>query len=161
LHPHRREDSGGRESVDRPKSARMTEVGGYLPPSLFGSGLAGLGHGSSSMPISAAVSGRSSSTSGNDPFSVPTPAVPRRQHQGGRRGSVLRSRQMVLREPPGTDARLPASLVSPRSWYRSPPDGTNTTMYRRQGSWCCHSDRPIQRDGCEARKSGSVRGAEE
>jgi hypothetical protein len=29
----------------------------------------------------------------------------------GRRGGVLRSRQMVLREPPGIDARLPAGLV--------------------------------------------------
>jgi hypothetical protein len=35
LHPRRREDSGGRESVDRPKSTRMTEVVGCLAPKPF------------------------------------------------------------------------------------------------------------------------------
>jgi hypothetical protein len=47
-------------------------------------------------------------------FPVPSLALPRRKHQGGRRGCVLRSRQTVLREPTGIDAWLPFSgkLVS-------------------------------------------------
>jgi hypothetical protein len=41
-HPHPRENLGGRESVERPKFARITEAERCLV-SLFGSGCAGLG----------------------------------------------------------------------------------------------------------------------
>src|SRR6516162_8248737 len=64
-------------------------------------------------------------------FPVPALALPRRQHQGGRRGCVLRSRQMVLREPPGIDARLPAGLVLWEAGIARHPMGR--TQHQRTG----------------------------
>ena len=64
-------------------------------------------------------------------FPVPALALPRRQHQGGRRGCVLRSRQMVLREPPGIDARLPAGLVLREAGIARHPMGR--TQHQRTG----------------------------
>src|SRR6516162_3825257 len=43
-------------------------------------------------------------------FPVSAHELPRRSHRG-RRGCVLRSRQIVLLEPPGIDAALPAEFL--------------------------------------------------
>jgi hypothetical protein len=66
---------------------------------------------------------------------VPALALPRRQHQGSRRGCVLRSRQMVLLEPPGIDARLPAGLLREAGIARHPTGRTGEAPdYRRRAA---------------------------
>jgi hypothetical protein len=64
---------------------------------------------------------------------------------------------MVLREPLGTDARLPASLVHREAGLARHPMGR--TQQPRTGVTATYPailDKPIQRAGCEARTSGSV-----
>jgi hypothetical protein len=67
-------------------------------------------------------------------FPVSALELPWRQHQRGRRGCVFRSRQIVLLEPPGIDAPLPAGLLLWEAGISRPPgDGERSPPRRWPG----------------------------
>jgi hypothetical protein len=159
--------SAGDDAPELGTIARRLHEGTQPIPERMGGTLSAMHRGShqgigQSMPISAAVSGRSHPPEETTAFPAPAPALPRCQHQGGRRGCVFRSRQMVLREPPGIDARLPADLVLREAGIARHPMGR--TQHQRTGVRAIAVGTLTgrsKRAGCEARTSGSVRGAEE
>ena len=92
---------------------------------------------------------------------LPTPEGQRRQRKGCRQLCVLRQGSMGEVKPP-RDAEGLSSVMVRRSDGLAQSDVDKVLTHRRyRPSSCWSSERSIQRAGCVARMSGSVRGAKE